>query len=89
MKQLLLLAVIHLLIFHQYKKDKSEVLASKKNSKPVEAMVIPGEKDHLSFGSMMNKTNETNDSLPISVQSGSLRPIHASYLSPAIPAISK
>ena len=35
MKQLLLVAVIHLLILHQYGKDKNEVLAPKKNTEKI------------------------------------------------------
>ena len=44
MKQLLLLVVIHLMVFHQYKKDKNEML-SPKNYKPVK-IVKPSYKQY-------------------------------------------
>lgn len=87
MKQLLLLAVIHLLIFHQYEKDKSEALAPKKDIKPVEA-IIQADKGYR-FPVRLTKSNETSDSLHNSVQSVPLKPTHAVYFSPAIPAILK
>lgn len=87
MKQLLLLAVIHLLIFHQYKKDKSEALAPKKDSRPIEA-IVQGDKDHR-FRSTIARTNETSDSSNISGQPVPLRPTHTVHFLPAIPAILK
>lgn len=76
MKQLLLLAVIHLLIFHQYKKDKSEVLAPRKNNNTVKPDALPGKQEYLFSGVVGN----TNDSL-LSRRSGSLRPDYISYSS--------
>ena len=68
MKLLLLIVAIHLLVFHQYRKDKKEDLAPKKN-KPIkldapsyiEASLPPG------IG------NNTNDSLEFSYQLKSVR----------------
>ncbi len=87
MKQLLLLAVIHLLIFHQYKKDKSEVLAPKKDSRPAQA-VVHSDNDYL-FQVRKTRTNETPDSANKSMRSMPLRPTHAVYFLPAIPAVLK
>jgi hypothetical protein len=76
MKQLLLLAVIHLLIYHQYKKDKSEVLAPKKTNNTVRPDVLPGKQEYLFSGVVGN----TTDSLH-SRRSGPLRPNYVSYSS--------
>ena len=86
MKQLLLIAIIHLLIFHQYRKDKSEALAPKKDSKPVQAIVHTDKDLYLS---KKIRTNETPDTANISVRSAPLRPIQAVYFLPAIPAVIK
>lgn len=87
MKQILLLAVIHLLIFHQYKKDKSEALAPKKYTKPVQA-VIDNDNNYL-FVKRKITTNEKPDTIKTSVRPVPLRSTHAVYFLPATPAIFK
>ncbi|MGZ8523935.1 MAG: hypothetical protein ACXWV1_05870 [Chitinophagaceae bacterium] len=87
MKQLLLIAIIHLLIFHQYNKDKSEILASKKRYiKPVQA-IVHSDKD-LNLSKKI-RTNETPDTANISLRSAPVKPIQAVYFLPAIPAMIK
>jgi hypothetical protein len=59
MKQLLLLAVIHLLIFHQYEKDKGEALAPKKYNKPQKTDVLPVKQQDYVFTDIANNTNDS------------------------------
>lgn len=80
MKQILLLAVIHLLIFHQYGKDKNEALAPK-NNKPVKTGVLAGKQDYL----FRDIAVSTNDSL-LSVHSESPGPNYVRYPSGLYPA---
>jgi len=67
MKPLLLIVIIHLLIFHQYRKDKNEALAPKKN-KPVKIAAPSFNQYYLHQGIEING----KDSLDPSYQSKSL-----------------
>lgn len=76
MKQFLLLAMIHVLIFHQYKKDKTEVLAPKKSNKPVKTTVLQAQA-HLFSGIK----NTTKDSLFFFPHTTSQGPYYLNYFS--------
>jgi hypothetical protein len=88
MKQLLLLAVIHLLIFHQYKKDKGEALAPKNNkSLKRDALLrtdvlLPVVKPDYLFRSI---ANNINDSL-LSLHPGTLSSNYVNYTSLSVQA---
>jgi hypothetical protein len=58
MKQVLLLAIIHLLIFHQYSKDKKERLSPQQPKKQTDRNVIPVKQKYLMMG-----VKDYNDSL--------------------------
>ena len=64
MKQLLLVAMIHLLILHQHRKDKAEVLAPKKSS--TEKVTRSYNYDHYYWLMGINVT--ANDSARITYQ---------------------
>ena len=67
MKQLLLLVVIHLMVFHQYKKDKNETLALK-NYKPVEITAPSYNQYYLLKGTEINGNDSSgvyNQSKPL------------------------
>ncbi len=67
MKQLLLLVMIHVLVYHQYRKDKKESLAPKK-SKLIKTTVLPPKEDYLLRGIKIY----ANDSLLIAWPSTSI-----------------
>ena len=76
MKQLLLLVMIHVLVYHQYRKDKKETLAPKK-SKLIRTVVLPSEEDYMRRGMEIY----ANDSLLVSWPSKSIGYNYMNYLS--------
>ncbi|MGZ8558000.1 MAG: hypothetical protein ACXWWC_06705 [Chitinophagaceae bacterium] len=67
MKPLLLLVVIHLMVFHQYKKDKSETLAPK-NYKPEKILTPSYNQYYLNQGTEINGNDSSgvfNQSKPV------------------------
>jgi hypothetical protein len=76
MKQLLLLVMIHVLVYHQYRKDKNETLAPKK-SKLIKTIVLSYEEDYLLRGMEIY----AKDSLLFSWQSKSPGYNYVNYLS--------
>ncbi len=75
MKQLLLLVVIHLMVFHQYKKDKNETL-SPKNYKPVKILTPSFNQYYLH----KEPENNGNDTSGVFNQSKPLTYDYASYV---------
>jgi len=74
MKPLLLIVIIHLLIFHQHRKDKNEALAPKKN-KPLKTAVPSYNQNYLH----QDIEIKSKDSLEFSYKSKSLNYDYVNY----------